>query len=499
MKKKKVIILCVLAALLLALIATAVVLKIRHDEEMERLRIYNETYLVVDGIEYLRDSVQLDLSGMQIGEFDKLQELTALKQLNLRNTGITTAQYDAIHAALPACEITWSVPFQGSFYDHDIQELTLDQLSESDISLLSYFPVLTAINADACRDYDPLFALMEQYPDIAVTYTVPIGDLTVGHTEEAITVTDPDFAELILQLPRLPALKTVTLEGELPDSNTLLELRDAFPGIAFSWNFTVCGVETNSLADFLDLSGIEMGSTEELEAALPYFYNLEKVDMLDCGFSDSEMDALNRRHPKTRFVWEVRICGKMFRTDIRYFMPWQIRTGRSMTNLQNLRYCRDIEVMDFGHMGVSDFSFVEDLPKLRCLLVLDCTVQDLYSISTCTSLEFLEIAQTPVRDYWLLTNLTNLKDLNISSTPHNLSSHKTVGLNDIAMLYQFTKLDRLWFVRSFVKKDRYPEIHEWLPDTTVMLEVSRCTSFGWRQSPLYYEHRDIMGMQYMMH
>lgn len=499
MKKKKIIILCVLVALLLALIATAVVLKIRHDEEMERLRIYNATYQVVDGIEYRRDSVSLDLSNMQIGEFDKLQELTALKQLNLRGTGITTEQYDALQAALPGCEISWSVPFQGGFCDDDIQELTLQELSLSDVAQLSYLPALTTINADDCRDYEPLFALMEQYPDIAVSYTVPIGDLIVGHTEESITLTDVNASELFTRLPLLPALKNVVLEGAVPDNEIMLELKETFPDVRFSWNFTVYGVVANSLDEYLDLSGMALGSTEELEAALPYFYDLKKVDMVDCGFSNSEMDDLNWRHPETRFIWEVLICGNMFRTDIRYFMPYQIKKGRSMTNLQNLRYCKDIEVMDFGHFGVSDFSFVEDLPKLRCLLILDCTVRDLQSISTCTSLEFLEIAQTPIRDYWPLINLTNLKDLNISSTPHNLTTHKTVGLNDISMLYQLTQLDRLWFVRSFVKKARYPEIHDWLADTVVMLEVSACTSFGWRQSPLYYEHRDIMGMYYMMH
>lgn len=499
MKKKKLIILCILAALLLALITTAVILKIRHDEKMEQLRIYNATYLVVDGIEYRRDSTSLDLSNKQIGEFDKLKELTALRQLNLRSTGITAAQYDALRAALPGCSISWSVPFQGGFYDDDTQELTLTELSNSDVAMLSYLPALTSINADACRDYESLFMLMEQYPDITVTYTVPIGDLTVGHTEETITISDPDASELFARLPLLPALKTVTLEGAVPDNEIMLELKNTFPNIRFSWNFTVCGVEANSLDDYLDLSGIALGSTEELEAALPYFYELKKVDMVDCGFSNSEMDDLNWRHPKTRFIWEVPICGKTFRTDIRYFMPWQIRSGRTMANLQNLRYCKDIEVMDFGHMGVSDFSFVEDLPKLRCLLVLDCPITDLQSISTCTSLEFLEIAQTTVRDYWPLTNLSNLKDLNISSTPHNLSTHKTSGLNDISMLYQFTQLDRLWSVRSFVKKARFPEIHGWLPDSVVMLEVSACTSFGWRQSPLYYEHRDIMGMYYMMH
>ena len=67
------------------------------------------------------------------------------------------------------------------------------------------------------------------------------------------------------------------------------------------------------------------------------------------------------------------------------------------------------------------------------------------------------------------------------------------------MLYQFTKLDRLWFTRTYMSKAQYAWIHEVLPDTVVMLEVSGCTNFGWRYSPRYFEHRDIMGMYYMSH
>ena len=225
MNKKKSIILCILTVLLIALIATAVVLRIQHNNEMERLRIYNETYLVVDGIEYRRDSVELDLSGQTITEFSKLQELTALQHLNLRDTGITVQQFDALRAALPECEILWSVPFQGSYCDSTSQELVLDSLTIDDLAILAYLPALTSIHADFCRDYDELFTLMEQYPNISVTYTVPIGGNNISPAEETITVTEPNTAELLLQIPRLPNLKTVTLEGSLPSNEELLEMK----------------------------------------------------------------------------------------------------------------------------------------------------------------------------------------------------------------------------------------------------------------------------------
>ncbi len=496
MNKKKITVLCVLAAVLIALIVTLVVLETRRKNELEQLRIYNETYLVMDGSEYRRDTLELDLSGKQLDELHKLQELTALKQLDLRGTGITTAQYDSIQAALPDCEIFWSVPFQGGFVDNSTQELVLETLSEDDIPALAYLPGLSSINADQCRDYDALQALAAQYPDLALTYTVSIGGNSIPHTEGILTITDPDFAELLLQIPRLPNLETVTLEGTLPSSEELAALKSKFPHITFIWNFTVCGVETNSLAEFLDLSGIKMGSFSELEEALPNFYQLSKVDMVGCGFSNEEMDALNKRNPGTQFVWEVTIGGKLFRTDIRFFMPYK-HNIKSRTNLDNLRYCKDIEVIDIGHRSISNISFIEDLPKLRCLLVLDCPIRDIYSISACTSLEFLEIAQTPIPEYWLFTNLTNLKDLNISCTPYNDKIWMASGLNDLTMLYQFTWLDRFWSARNNIRKDQYDSIHETLPDTWVMIGISESTGFGWRYSPRYFEHRDIMGMWYM--
>lgn len=179
MNKKKLIVLCVLALLLVGLIAGLVVHDRMEKAEQERLRIYNETYLVMDGVEYRRDSTQLDLSNQEITEFEKLQELTALQKLDLRNTGMTVQQYDTLQAALPDCDILWSVPFQGRFYDSTTSQMVLEHLSDSDLPMFAYLRALSSINADQCQDYAALFALMEQYPQVAVTYAVPIGEISI--------------------------------------------------------------------------------------------------------------------------------------------------------------------------------------------------------------------------------------------------------------------------------------------------------------------------------
>ena len=499
-KKTKIIILCVALFLLVASIATCLVLEHQRklaEAEAERLRIYHETYLVMDGAEYLRSSTELDLSNQQITEIEKLQELTKLQQLNLRGTGITTEQYDMLAAALPDCEILWSVPFQGAYCDNTAQELVLETLSEEDIAVLAYLPELVSIKADDCRDYDQLFRLMETYPDLTVTCSVPVGDVVIPYTTESITLTDPDAAELLTKLRYLPRLTAVTLEGTVPDQDAMILLKETYPNITFLWNFSVCGVETNSLAEFIDLSKIHMANTEELEAALPCFYNLAKVDMISCGLSNEDMDALNKRHPGTLFVWKVSVSGIYVRTDIKYFMPWK-HNIKKVGNLYNLRYCTEVEALDFGHRCIYDVSYIEYMPKLRFLLLLECS-PDMNIIGNCTSLEHLELCDSPVTDFWPLTNLTNLKDLNLSYTPFNLTSHKFGKFGDITPLLQMTWLDRLWMTYSRIGDENRAMIREALPATELLFVSTSSTDRGWRYSPQYYEMRDILGMWYMVH
>lgn len=497
-KKTKIIIICIATVLLIAGIVTCLVLNHQKKlaaEEAERLRIYNETYLVVDGTEYLRTSTQLDLSNQQITEVEKLQELTMLQQLDLRGTGISTAQYDMLAAALPDCEIIWSVPFQGAYCDSTSQELVLETLAAEDIAILAYLPELTTIQADSCRNYDELFLLMEQYPDVTVTCAVPIGDQIVSHTEESITVTDPDAGELLTNLKYLPNLTAVTLEGALPGNADLIVLKESYPDITFLWNFSVCGVQTNSLAEFIDLSKISMESTEELEAALPCFYNLAKVDMVDCGLSNETMDALNKRHPETSFVWKVKVSGVNVRTDAKYFMPWKHHL-KKIGDLYNLRYCTEMEVLDFGHKGIYDVSYIEYMPNLRFLLLLECT-PDLTIVGNCTTLEYLELCDSSLTDFWPLTNLTNLKDLNLSYTPF-LGNHRFGKFGDITPLMQMTWLDRLWMTYSRIGDENRAMMREALPATELLFISDSSTDRGWRYSPQYFEQRDILDMWYMV-
>lgn len=488
-KKMKI---AIVLVIVLVLVAAAAVGYLSYQNK----QLYNATYILIDDVEYERSITALDLSGKPIQELDKLKELTNLESLNLCDTGISIEQYKSLKAALPNCSITWSVPFQDTYYDNDIMVLDLATLSEADMELFPYFSRLQTVRATYCTDYANLAALIERYPNLNVTYNVTISGEAHPSYTDTLTIADVDLNEFKEKIQYLPKITTVNLVGTMPDKDDMLKIREAYPEIIFSYDFEVFGVAANSLDTFLDLSGMKFDSTEEVEAILPYFYNLEQVDMVNCGFSNDTMDALNKRHRDTEFVWTVNVCGLTMRTDTQYFMPVKFKVKSATSGeCYNLRYCSGLEVIDLGHYGTSDISFVQYLPNLKYLLTCEATYSDATAISNCISLEYIEIQATRVVDFWPLTNLTNVRDLNIAATPcMKLGSYGPFG--DFTPLLQMTWLDRLWLPYTYLDRQTRATIQEALPNTVIVFESSGATTSGYRYTPRYFQQRDILGMYY---
>lgn len=455
--------------------------------------------ILIGGTEYSRELTELDLSDTSLTEVDKLAELTQLQQLDLRNTGITADQYKVLQAALPGCEIFWSVPVQGSFYENTAKEMDLPTLSEADLDMLLYLPDLTQLRVSACLEPEIMASLAEQYPHIAVFCKISLNGSEYDSALQDLTLTSPDTDELLEKLRYFPNLKSVRLEGTLPEKDALLTLKGAYPDIVFSWDFEMFGVSTCSTAEFLDLSGLSV-TTAEVEAWLPCFYDLKQVDMCGCGISNEEMDALNREYPDTKFVWSITISGIEIRTDTTYFAPGKYGIGLgNRSELNALKYCTDMVMMDLGHYRLTNVDFIQYMPKLKFLLLCEVQITDLTPIGNCVSLEYLEIFMSAATDFWPLTNLTNLRDLNISGTPYRGLEdgyHVFGPFGDATALAQMTWLDRLWVTLATIPKDQKAALEAALPNTMINFKSAACTTGGFRYTPRYYQQRDILDMPY---
>lgn len=404
---------------------------------------------------------------------------------------------DEAEATIPS-ESVETVVFRGESYDRNAVKLKVEDLSEGELDILAEFPELKSLRIESCSDLNVIASLRQRYPELRLIYSVEVGGKTYSNYVSSLTVNAADAGELLEKLEYLPYVTTVELADEAVDKEQLLELKEAYPSVVFDADFEVFGVSTNSMTEKIDLSNIKFEKAEDAEAILPYFYNLAQVDMVNCGLTNDEMDALNKRHADVKFVWAVSVCGITLRTDAKFFMPVKYEL-KKLSDCSNLRYCTDMEALDFGHYGISNLDFVQYMPKLKYLLLCDGRVSDATAIGQCTSLEFLEVFSTLISDYWPLTNLTNLKDLNLGGTPCQIYEGNARGygpFGDYTPLLQMTWLDRLWIPYTFLDSKTKATIQEALPNTTIVFENYSMTGGGGRFTPSYYAQRDTLGMYY---
>lgn len=459
---------------------------------------YDSTYITIGGTEYRRNIALLDLSGGEVPELTLLAELKSLQKLDLQDTGLTVQQYQWLRDNMPNCQILWKVPFQNSYLEEDETVLTVTSLSEEDVDRLAYFPKLQKIDAVGCRDYEVLMALQAARPELELSYSVSIGGQEYREDTTELALENGDGGELIAALPYLPQLTTVTLTGTTPENSVMSQAIDLRPDVDFYWDFTLFGVETSSTATELYLNEIPMESTEEVEEALKFFHNLTWVEMCDCGIPSEEMDALAKRHPETRFVWTVDIGRCHLRTDTTAFIPytfgymprvsvWDPYHRLFDEDCVELKYCVDMVCLDLGHMPLTDYSFLEYMPKMKYLILADTRGTDFSVLAQLKELVFVELFMTEFNQPEVLTGLTNLEDLNLGFTP----------LQNEEVLMEMTWLKRLWLPGTNIGETRYRSLQQALPDTIVMYYAEHSTASGWRQSPNYYDMRDLLGMIYL--
>ena len=482
------------------------------------------------------------VGGKWFSRLDKILDVTEIP--------LSAQDYENLRAELPDTLVLWKPPFQGQFLPADTQEIAVTSLSDADVEALDYFENLTTVDGTGCADYPQLAALTLRRPEVKVLYSIggfdqdtqaaevedadpafvrqlldclpklnsvfltgelpPMEEITAlsaeypGHviayeasffgrtiapTETALDLTGESVTveEIAAALPYLPNLTTLSLFETGLTQTDIAPLAEAFPDVTFHFDFAIGETTVRTNAEEIDISGIPI-TPEEIESQLHWFPNATKIIMVDCGISNEEMDALNRRHEDILFVWSVSLNGRVtVRTDITGFITFKMGLKYFFEgDLDNLRYCTELVALDLGHQKITTCDFVAFMPKLRYLVLADTPISDLTPLEGLTNLEFLEIFLSKVQDYTPLVSLTNLKDLNLAWT---YGDYKIIG--------QMPWLERCWWGGMWHNWDERAYLTEHCPDTKFEFDDGESTGSGWRTGYLYYEMRDALGMFYM--
>lgn len=413
--------------------------------------------------------------------FDALQQLAEI----LPDCSIARAVHIGDYAASPAetiLDLTGILPESSVLLEKLREFENLEQV------------ILTDVTYNAGEQK----ALMEAYPQIQFQWKVSAAGKTwlSSDTKLSYTGESVDLDALIAAAPYFYNVQEIDLTGCGCSVDELLAVREAFGGAFVRSEITLFGKEFTTDLELLDLSGIAISDPSPIEQVLPLMPNLKKVDMCDCGISNEDMDALNKRHENVQFVWRVTFSVYSLRTDATYFcasdLPGNGYVAMKLTDaqLEPLKYCTELVALDLGHMYYTDLSFLENMPKLKYLILVEARFDDITPIGKLENLVFLELFVNNFTDLSPLLQCPNLQYLNIGFTR---------GF-DPSVLMEMKQLKMLWYPGNNMSDEMIAQIQEALPNTICYMphwDSDGSTGNGWRETDIYYEMRDFFKMHYM--
>ena len=477
----------------------------------------------------------LDMRNSTVTDFTPIYELPALERVDLRgNYAFTRAEHDALQQAQPDCDIRWSVPVTGGYFDSGSPAVDLTRLQLSTSELREIF----AAYPDKVFDYQvPLYGqryspdtqtldlqgsapdagviddalgllpevaevdlrgqkasaqtvsvLCDAYPEIAFKFTcdVPGGEMTTEDTEVTVSGTYEDLLTYVAYLPYMPNLKVMDADTVQMTDEQLDAIGEAVRSGKLKYSITMYGQMVSSEATELNLDNVPISGVEEAEKCLARLPKLKKVSMCDCGLSEDEMGQLFDAHPDIQFIWWIEFGHYRLRTDATSFttaLGTGNRYGYNDETFAPLRYCTELMMLDLGHNHITSLENFRGLKKLRVLIMADNKLTDISPIADFTELEYCELFLNDITDVTPLTGLKHLVDLNIFYNPL-YDNHK--------QLYSMTWLQRLWIGGCRLSNSDVRDLRKALPNTKINVEGHGSTGKGWRKHP----HYDILKQMY---
>lgn len=264
------------------------------------------------------------------------------------------------------------------------------------------------------------------------------------------------------------------------------------------YEVTIGSKVVKSTDEELDLSGMTFDGTDSLIASLSKLPSLKHVDLCDSNLTNEQMEILQAKFPDIKFVWKVTLGLWTIRTDTVAFST--LKDGSITYRLTNddckvLKYCTDMVALDIGHNKVTDISFLQYMPDLRILILVDNWdgdtsdhyLSDLSYVKYCKKLMYLEFFVGDVTDLSALADLNEMVDLNISYNP----------VSDITPLLNYPKLERLFLEHTNVSEADYELLKKTYPDAQIVLYGEGSVDQGWRTHPRYYAMKDMYVKNYV--
>lgn len=371
----------------------------------------------VGGVEIAHDAVSLDLTGVPIAEFERV---LAMLPLLADLTDVNLNRLDGAPVPDGADAIRYANAAEGGADGED--------------------------DADGETEAEPQTDVVDE----------PAAD---GETEAELA---PTFANRL-------------------DWGQLGRLQQARPDVRFDYVFSYLGRTFSAADEAVDLSSLRVGNerVDQVRALMEYLPHCRELTMERCKVDNERMAALRDALPQMKVVWRVSFGAASSRTDAKRIRLVKDDYRFTRSDLETLRYCTEVELLDVGHNWLTTIEFVRYMPKLRVAIFAIGSITDLSPLACCPELEYVELFNNDIVDLSPLAGLKNLRHIELTLN----------GIEDPSPLFGLKELERLWIGNNNIPEELQAELVEQLPGCYINFRTTP-TADGWREDPRYEQLRE---------
>lgn len=430
------------------------------------------------------DETQVDLRGRGVSDIAELEKLKNLTLLDVRDNPITKENFEKLSEDHPNCEILWSVPFSSGSIDCTSTDIVLGNASAEDLAALDYMTSLKSCDLSGCVLYDELMVLREKYSDVDFLWTIRICGNEYRSDTKNIVLSASAGPQDVSSLMYLPELESVDASG-CTCYDELIAIYKAKNGQCdMLWEIELAGINVKSTDTRLDISNTEIDDFDGFLKKINFLPKLEYIDMCECGLSNEQMEQLCNTYPQTKFVWIVHFGRWSLRTDATIFSTLQYDPPKdplTSADIEVLKYCTDLEMLDLGHNAITDISCLSGLTKMKVLILADNRISDITPIASMTDLFYLEMFINRVSDISVLENMPKLRQVNFCWN---------YRISDPTVLYD-KPLEKVWMCGTAMSAQTKKEFKKALPDCEFDFHSTwGSTNGSWRTNETYYKIKD---------
>ena len=443
--------------------------------------------------------VAIELSADSLSEAeDAVSQFPDLVSVTLLTPALTPDEYRTFTADFPGLEINCKILLgnQTVSFDAETIDLTADDCPDW-ADAIPLFPLLKSLQLGEASPMQ-VRDVKSDNPALDIAFRYHGQSVDAGTTELDLCGTAaPTAAELDALYALAPQLASIRIDD--PDEAAQTELAAFDPrakGVTLHCNIALLDRSFAADAETIDFEDRILTDEDAytVEAALPLFANLSEVDLYESRLSQETMDTLFDAHPDLFFGWTFGIWNDFFivRSDATAFSSGTNQSGMhrwllTEDDFKNLRFCKGLQALDLGHMGIKNLEFLRSWPHMKVLILADTCVTDLSVLAELTELEYLELFLTTPDSYEPLTHLPNLLDLNLCHTKKEGKKYRDD--DEILLLTQIKSLERLWISKTLTA-DQAKMLREGLPGVEFDFSSNGSTDNGWREHPRYFIMRE---------